>query len=437
MSTSGGHGTAGGMPPATTGGMPATGGGASTTGANAATGGFAAPTGGAMSASTGGRVNVGGAVPIGGGINTGGVAPTGGRIGVGGAVPTGGGINTGGVAPTGGRTSVGGTAPTGGALSTGGLAAIGGSTGGVTATGGSSNAGGSTSDAGDPLTAFCQGDKSKILYQGNKEVLAPATSYESALAMDCCMAWGVNLHSKDALGFDLDIETIWPAVSSIAPGVFTVGTSMQPMRAVVRRSMESPSSSGVPAEGTGELLSAFSFQSSFDLALCLSLYNTETTLWKTLIYVPKVTIATYTSRPRFQFFLLGDSTITPAQASAQGLDSVTLAPNPLLDLGKIAYVSSSTNEIGFNPGQKVGDSLQTQLKSISIAVPFVMLADGARISLGAFVSNVSSAISSVLNVTIEDIQSDSMVLEPVGAAPNPLKDPRAVTALSETGKLIP
>jgi hypothetical protein len=443
-STSGGHGVTGGMP-AAMGGMPATGGNVSANGGAAATGGVAALTGGATSASTGGKSAVGGAVPTGGGINTGGLAPTGGRIGVGGAVPTGGGINTGGLAPTGGRTSVGGAAPTGGksavggALATGGSTAIGGSfsTGGVKATGGSSNAGGSASDAGDPLTDFCQGDKSKVLYQGKQEVLAPATSYESALVFDCCMAWGVNLHSKDTLGFDLDIETIWSAGGSIAPGVFTVGTSMQPMRAVVRRSMESPSSSGVPAEGTGELFTPFSFQNSFELGLCLSLYNTATPLWKTLIYVPKVTIATYTSRPRFQFFLLSDSTITPAQASAQALDSLTLAPNPLLDLSKIAYVSSSTNEIGFNPGQKIGDSLQTKIRSISIAVPFVILADGARISLGAFVSEVSSAISPVLNVTLEDIQSDSMVLEPVSAAPNPLKDTRTVTALSETGKLIP
>ena len=437
-STSGGHDTTGGIP-AATGGMLATGGRVSADGGAAATGGAAALTGGATSASTGGRVNVGGAVPTGGAINTGG------RISVGGAVPTGGGINTGGVAPTGGRTSVGGAAPTGGksavggALATGGSTALGGSfsTGGVKATGGSSNAGGSTSDAGDPLTNFCQGDKSKILYQGTKEVLAPATSYESALVFDCCMAWGVNLHSKDALGFDLDIETIWSAGGSVAPGIFTVGTSMQPMRAVVRRSMESPSSSGVPAEGTGELFTAFSFQNPFELGLCLSLYKTATTLWNTLIYVPKVIMATYSSRPRFQIFLLNDSTTTPAQASAQGLDSLTLAPNPLLDLSKIAYASSSTNEIGFNPGQKIGDSLQTKIRSISIAVPFVILADGVRISLGAFVSNVSSAISPVLNVTIEDIQSDSMVLEPVGAAPNPLKDSRTVTSLSETGKLIP
>ena len=108
-----------------------------------------------------------------------------------------------------------------------------------------------------------------------------------------------------------------------------------------------------------------------------------------------------------------------------------------VDLGKIAYVSSSANEIGFNPGQQIGDNLQTKLKDISIAVPFVMLADGVRISLGAFVSKVSSAISSGPNITIEDIQSDSMVLEITGAAPNPLEDPRTVTALSETGKLIP
>jgi hypothetical protein len=417
----------------TSGGMAADGGAVSMTGGKTATGGVPALTGGMPPTSTGGRINTGGAVATGGSKSgLGGAVATGGKSSVGGTVATGGSLAVGGAVVTGGKSGVGGAMPTGGSLAIGGTSG----TGGVSRTGGSSSTGGFTSDAGDPLSAFCQGDQSKILYQGRQLVQAPATNYESGLVMDCCMAYGVNLHSRDVLGFDLDVETIWSAGGSISAGVFTLGTSTAPMRAAVRRSMESAGSSGVLAEGTAELFASAPFSPPFDLGLCLSLYKTATTLYNTLIYVPKVLITSYESRARFQVFLLSDSTITPTQAVAQGLDSVMLAASALLDLSRIAYVSPSADEVGFNPAQKIGDSLQTQLKG-SLAVPFVIVADGARISFGTFLSNVSSIRYPGPIVTIESIKTDSMFIETTDAQPDPLKDARAVAALTKTGKLIP
>ena len=423
------------------GGMAAVGGGVSVTGGSAATGGVAALTGGMPPTSTGGRLNTGGAVAtggskigLGGGVATGGNFSVGGTVATGGksGVATGGSLAIGGTVATGGKSNVGGTVPTGGSLAIGGSSGAGG----VSRTGGSSSTGGFTGDAGDPLTAFCQGDQSKILYQGRQLVQAAVTNYDSALVMDCCMAYGVNLHSRDVLGFDLDVETIWSAGGSVSPSVFTLGSTTAPVRAAVHRSTDSAGSSGVPAEGTAELFTAAPFRPPFELGLCLSLYRTETLLYNTLIYVPKVLITSYESRARFQIFLLSDPTITPTQAIAQGLDSVTLAPNALLDLGRIAYVSPSTDEIGFNPAQKIGDSLQTQLKG-SLAVPFVIVADNARISFGTFLSNLSSQTYPGPIVTIESIKTDSMFLETTGAQPDPLKDARAVAAFTKTGKLIP
>jgi hypothetical protein len=399
-------------------------------------GGQVALTGGKTSVSTGGTRNVGG------GIGTGGKSSTGGTFGTGGKSNTGGksGGNTGGKGGSSGSTATGGKSSAGGTLGTGGTGGASGgassSTGGTTFYGGSSSTGGTSSDGGDPLTEFCQGDRSKILYQGTLQIEAPASSYESNIVMDCCTAWGVNLHSKDALGFDLDVETIWSAGGSVSPGVFAVGTSMQPMRALVHRSTDSSSSYGVPADGTAELFNALSFQEPFDLGLCLSLYKTETTLWRTLIYVPKVTIGNYLARARFEIFLLNDSAITPSQASAVGLDSLELAPTPILDLRRIAYVSDSTGEVGFNPGQNIGDIVQSQLDGRGMAVPFIMVADNVRLSLGTFVSNLSSAVYPGPNVTIENIEPDSMVIQFTGTGAEPLKDSRALKVLRETGKLI-
>jgi len=139
----------------------------------------------------------------------------------------------------------------------------------------------------------------------------------------------------------------------------------------------------------------------------------------------------------FQIFLLSDSKLTPAQAAAQALDSLVLAQSPLLDLSRIAYVSSSTNELGLNPGGKIGDSIRSQLTGVGMAIPFVILADGARIGLGTFVSSISSSFYAGPNVTIENIQPDSLALMMTPTTVNPLKDSRVVKALSETGKLIP
>jgi len=370
---------------------------------------------------TGGAAALGGARPF-----TGGSPPV--STAFGGAAPTGGKSATGGSVSTGGKSGVGGTVATGGSWAAGGKVG----TGGASALGGNSSMGGTTSN--DPLSAFCQGDKSKILYQGKQEVLAPATDYVSGLVMDCCMAYGVNLHSRAALGFDLDVETIWSGGATLAPGVITLGSSTARVRTAVRRSTDTASAYGVPAEGTVEVFKS----NPLDVGLCLSLYNTETLLYNTFIYVPEVSLASYANQKRFQIFLLSDSTISQSQAVAQGLSAVSLATNPILDISRIAYVSSSANEIGFNPGQKIGDTLQPMLKgSLVLGVPFVIVADGERIALGAFMSGVSSISYGLPSILVENINSDWLVIDDGTGVTNPLKDSRIVTTLTATGKLIP
>jgi len=175
----------------------------------------------------------------------------------------------------------------------------------------------------------------------------------------------------------------------------------------------------------------------FELGLCLLLESTAAELYGSLIYVPKVTVLTNGYRNRFQVFLLSDSTLGPAQAAAVSLDSLALAQTPLFDLGKIAYVEGSTDEIGLNPGAKIGESLQTKFKGMSLAVPFVVLADGVRIFLGTFVSDAALASYPGPIIMMGTLKNDSMILRHANLPSDPLKDPRIVATLTETGKLIP
>ena len=387
-----------------------------TTGAGAG----AVSTGGAPA--SGGKVAASGSTSIGGAITSGGATASGGKT-----AATGGATASGGKTAAGGSTSLGGTSSSGGKSSSGGTVAIGGSS--------------SFTSLGGALNDFCSGTQSKVQFGTQKQLAdAPATSYISNLILDCCMADGINLHTKSTLGFDLAVETLWSVGSSgVSTGVFPLGTtSMQPMRAMVRTSTDSVSSAGVSADGTATLFSPFSYQDPFDLGLCLQLNRTETLLYGTLIYVPKVTIVPPSSSKRFQIFLLSDSTLRPDQVSGIPLDSLVLAQYPLLDLGSIAYVEESTDVIGLNPGAKIGDSLRTKLTSLSIiAVPFVVLADGVRKFLGTFVSDVASATYPGPTIMIGTIQTDAMSLRHLDSPTDPLKDARIVSALTTTGKLVP
>lgn len=345
--------------------------------------------------------------------------------------PTTGGANAG----TGGNKPItGGAASTGGKLSTGGTV----STGGASSNAGGSPAGGSAGSGGtggDPLTDFCTGSESKVSYQG-QEVLAPVTSYQSGLVFDCCMAYGVNWHAKASLGFDLEVEVISTlgSASGTGPGVYSVDDSYGPLRAAVHRPTDSPT--GVATRGTAQLITAFSFNDPWELGLCLEVSDPTSDLFGTRLYVPQVTIISYASFSRFQMFLLNDSTLYAEQAAAVPLDSLVLAPNPFLDLGKIAFMVQATGEVGLNPGQKYGDSVLALLNNRLDHLPFVVLADGVRIYLGTLVSE-SQRMPYGPVIMPYDITTDGFYIRAPMQGTDPRNDSRIIAALTETGKLIP
>jgi hypothetical protein len=252
--------------------------------------------------------------------------------------------------------------------------------------------------------------------------------------MDCCTAYGVNLHTQSALGFDIAIETIWSAGGITAPSVITLGEPTARVRAEVRTSTEPATTHGNMAEGTASVFGS----KPFEVGLCLSNYKTTGLFYGTLIYVPKVSLFAYQNQARFQIFLLSDSSITQRQAIAQGLSAVQLTTYPVLDLSRIAYVSSSSNEIGFNPGQKVGEMVLSAVKgSIIEGIPFVIVADSERITLGTFTSGASSISYGLPTIFVEKIKSDWLTFESDGESSSPLSNPRIVAALTATGTLIP
>jgi hypothetical protein len=420
--------------------------------------GGATPTGGGLA--TGGSPSSGGRPPVGGTPSSGGRSPAGGSVSTGGKPATGGTVNSGGLGGTSGVTcgsSIcapnqfcrcgvtcdygGGTyACTGGSASTGGTSAHG--TGGNPATGGiggnaASGGTGPGGASGTSLSDFCQGGESKVSYKG-QVVQAPATNYQSILPLSCCMTYGINLHTP-AFGIDFATELIWYAGGALATGEYKMGdascsSSTCPVRALVRASTET-GTMGHATSGTGELFTEYSNSKPWDFGFCLEVTDSTSDLFGARLYVPKITVVSWQGGSRLQFFLPSDHSITAWQAAASSAPPV-LETSAFLDLADIAYVTESKWEVGLNPGQKLGSSLVTRMGANAVALPFYVKADDVLIymgSIGTLISEVAPVGPFILTNTITD---NNFVLHAPAMATDPRSDPRILSVLRETSRLI-
>jgi hypothetical protein len=99
-------------------------------------------------------------------------------------------------------------------------------------------------------------------------------------------------------------------------------------------------------------------------------------------------------------------------------------------------MTTDTTRIGFNPGQKIGDSIRSSLGE-PLGLPFVVVADDVRIYLGTFTSVISSISPAGPNLMTDDITSDELVIQPPWRGTDPRNDPRILQVLTETGRLVP
>ena len=382
-----------------------------------------------------------------GGVSTGSSASggsTGGHL----TTASGGSTGAGGTTATGGRTAS--TSGTGGGSGTGASSSLAGSGGasawpsGGSALGGAPSSGGTAGttprdagpgDGGIVASGYCEGDSPKLTYQG-QTVTPGVTDYNSNVALDCCNGYGVNLHASTWLGFDVAVELIL-SIDLSTPKEYAVGDGSPAARAAVRKSGDALTSlAGVNSQGSLRVLGSDATTKTWALGMCLEVVNADSNLLGTKLYVPKVTIGFSDSNKRFQLFLLKDSTLRSDGVANQPLDNLVLADSPVLDLNRIAYVEKATTKMGFNPGQKIGDTLRTQVGT-PLGLPFVAVADGARIYLGTFFASLSSISPTGPNANVEDITSDGFTLRAPLSGADPRNDERILKALSERGKLVP
>lgn len=303
--------------------------------------------------------------------------------------------------------------------------------------GGFTAAGGATLDAGDPGD-FCEGSVGKVQFNG-KVVAAPATQFVSPYVLDCCMAYGVNLHTRADFGFDVGLNLIsGRSLDSVGQYPLSAVPLSSPHRVLASPSNQpAPFSSASAVVGELQVFAVASTSSPGEIGICAQVPSDSESLAGARLYVPRIPLANYDAYKGWQLYLLGDATITPDQAAAMPLESLPLAVGAALSLSSIAYFQRSTGEVGFIPSTSHGDALKSALNVPLAGLPFVVVVDGERMYLGAFTRAMSSYAPPGPTISVDAINNEYFTIEAPRTGNDPRFSPRVVEVLQKAVRLIP
>jgi hypothetical protein len=327
--------------------------------------------------------------------------------------------------------------------------------------GGAGGSGGANLDASPipdaPLTNdFCVGQDSKLAFNAKTWTVA-VTSKPTDLFMSCCMAYAARLHAQQFVGEDLDV-VIKFNVGLLRAGTHALGTE-QYLGASLRSSVRSLDG-GTPEEAwvTGSLTVSGSpddNNQAWQMGLCVSV-DDPSSRWQGLrVYVPGVPVAPSAWANRFRMLRLKDSSLKATDVDQLDVNTLELAPEPLLNLMNVDFVQLDSTKcllggkctwIGLDTEVMTGSTLLSTVKGTATlvdlrGVPFVVEADGQRIYLGAFETSISSIGIGGPGVMVEEIVNEGFPIYPPPSfrplSPDLRNDPRIVKVFTEAGKVIP
>ena len=304
--------------------------------------------------------------------------------------------------------------------------------GGTTGAGGSTGTGGSTPDL-PPM--LCAGDVAKV--QLGNQLISPAvvTTMELAL-MSCCQVSGVRFHTRATLGFD--VVAILRAWGMFETGEHDVADPGGLIEAYVLNApvLDLPWPEQEVA-GTVEVLDAYGSDQPWHVGLCLQLDAPGDALDALQLYVPSATVMPFSWAPRWGFWLLSDPSMDAVSAAQLPLSSLALGP-VALDLMSIAYYREGDHRVGFGDIEGMIPALEQHLPPVGVnGVPFVVQADGDRIYLGAFMTQLSSVLFDGPVVVVEEIADQGFPILAPPMGDDSRGDPRIIQVMAEAGKLTP
>ncbi len=300
--------------------------------------------------------------------------------------------------------------------------------------GGSGSDAGSAADAGD---AFCTGDSAKILRP--QQGTSPVVTTGSLEFLNCCEAVEVLFHTEKALSGAADLSINSGPGGTLPMGATAIGDDPhQPLMA----SMDI----GGTYYGSGLTQAAFKIAGSIELSradassplsarVCLTLNAPGDKNDGVRFFAPAARVMPYSWEKRVEVYLLKDRTLDGVAASGQSLNALVLENSPVLDLFSIRYYSAAENYLAFHMG--IPAALK-QMGTVPVrGLPFVVVADGARIYLGEFWTHASSNIPTLPYVVVETVTAQGAIVQLGPNLQDPRSDPRLLATLSDAGKLVP
>jgi hypothetical protein len=283
------------------------------------------------------------------------------------------------------------------------------------------------------------------------------TSKQTDLFLNCCDAYAARLHAQPFVGEDLDL-VIRFNVGSLQAGTYAL-ERVQYLGASLRSTVRSLDAGALEeARVTGTLTVSGSPEDNnqaWKMGLCVSV-DDSSSRWQGLrVYVPGVAVAPSGWTNRFRMLRLKDSSLKATDVDQLDVNTLELAPEPLLNLMDVDFVQLDSTKcllggkctwMGLDTERMTGSTLLSTVRGTATSVdlrgiPFVVEADGQRIYLGAFETSVSSIGIQGPGVMVEEVVNEGFPIYPPPSfhliPPDLRNDPRIVKVFSEAGKVIP
>ena len=276
---------------------------------------------------------------------------------------------------------------------------------------------------------FCTGGQPKIEVAGNLYVSPTLTT--SPLIMDCCEGVVVRFHLEQQLGYNISV--VVRGFGNLPVGAYVLGDEPGGLEVSARKEsglQRMVSGDRHPARGRG-----LSSRRGWWDSVCKP--RQETCCLRFACTYLRSSSLPMTGKPG------GACTCCPIRRSARMRRSSSrsaaspLAAAPIVNLMSIAYYEQSTNKAVWDDWSTT-QGLLNSLPQVGVyGLPFVMVAGGERIYVGAFTTPVSSVLLDAPSIDTSTIPEDGFSIQAPPQAADPRLDPRILKTLGEATKLAP
>ena len=291
--------------------------------------------------------------------------------------------------------------------------------------------------AGDAGDSFCTGEAARV--GRGAQQWTPIATTDELLFMDCCEGVDLTFHTAAAFG-DLSRLMLTAGGNFPLTDVAIGPDPAQPINAslTIGGSYFGSGLSQAAGRIVGDIAFSREDQSSPLLArICLTLSLPGDRYDGARLFAPAARVMPWGWEKRFALYLLKDRNLDAAAAAKVALDSLVLDDPPLLDLYSISYYRGADNFVAFALDMSP-ERLKNQLGTVPVlGRPFVAVADGQRVYLGAFWTPVSSVMPTLPYVAVEQVNAQGFTIDLPAGLGDPRSDPRVLTALTDSGKLAP